>query len=90
MNTEFENVAVIGAGTMGAGIAQICAMAGSRVVMQDVNQEVLDRGMDRIRAFLGKGVEKGRVTEAEERSALGRIEAVLDLETATGGADLVI
>jgi 3-hydroxybutyryl-CoA dehydrogenase len=90
VNTEFENVAVIGAGTMGAGIAQICAMAGSRVVMQDVNQELVDRGMERIRAFLAKGVQKGRVTAVEERSALERVETELDLETATGGADLVI
>lgn len=90
MDTEFARVAVIGAGTMGAGIAQVCAMAGSDVVMQDVQQEFLDRGMERTRALLAKGIDKGRVTEAQRRSTLEHLETTTDLEGAVREADLAI
>lgn len=90
MDTEFARVAVIGAGTMGAGIAQVCAMAGSRVHMQDVQQEFLDRGMDRTRATLAKGIDKGKTTEAQRDSTLKNLETTTDLEAAVRDADLVI
>ena len=90
MATVFERVAVIGAGTMGAGIAQICAMAGSRVFMQDVEQRFVDRGMDRVRAFLAKGIDKGKVTESERDSALQLLAPILDLNQAVSEVDLVI
>ncbi len=75
---------------MGAGIAQICAMAGSQVFMQDVKQEFLDRGMESVRSFLAKGIDKGKVTESQRDSALQLLEPILDLEQAVGEADLVI
>ena len=59
---------------MGAGIAQICAMAGSQVFMQDVKQEFLDRGMESVRSFLAKGIDKGKVTESQRDSALQLLE----------------
>ncbi len=86
----FQNVTVIGAGTMGAGIAQVCAMAGSHVNLYDVSQEFLDRGVATIDRFLDKGVEKGRVTEDERTATKELIKPTLDLTFAGQGVDLVI
>ena len=87
---EFGAVTVIGAGTMGAGIAQVCAQAGSEVVLHDVEQAFLDRGLRAIEAFLDKGVAKGKVPAELRAATLGRIRAELDLAAAAAGADLVI
>ena len=86
---QFGRVAVLGAGTMGSGIAQVCAQAGSEVVLQDIEQGLLERGLEDIRSFLAKGVAKGKVTEEESTAALGRIRGTLDLADAVGPADLV-
>src|SRR6185295_3589646 len=89
-NPRFETVAVLGAGTMGAGIAQVCAQAGSRVTLQDVTAELAQKGLGRIREFLDKGVEKGKVS-AEQRSAtLLQITTATDRAAACRDADLVI
>ncbi len=89
-NVEFERVTVIGAGTMGAGIAQVCAQAGAAVTLNDVSQDFVDRGLGTIRKFLDKGVEKGKVTEADREATLSRVEPVLDVAAAVQSADLVI
>jgi len=86
----FPTVAVLGAGTMGAGIAQVCAQAGSRVVLQDITEEFVQKGLGRIRDFLQKGVDKGKVTEAQRGEVLGRITATTDRAAASRPADLVI
>lgn len=90
MTVQFETVAVLGAGTMGAGIAQVCAQAGSRVILRDINDEFLDRGWATITGFLDKGVAKGKVQEADAEAAKGRIERTTDLAQAVEGAQLVI
>ncbi len=90
MTTEFSRVSVLGAGTMGAGIAQVCASAGSDVVLQDITEEFAANGMSRIRAFLQKGVEKGKVTEAQRDATLARIATATDRVDACREADLVI
>ncbi|MBZ0152455.1 MAG: 3-hydroxyacyl-CoA dehydrogenase family protein [Planctomycetes bacterium] len=86
----FDTVAVLGAGTMGAGIAQVCAQAGSRVVLQDINEQFVQKGLARIRDFLQKGVDKGKVTAAQRDEVLARITTATDRAAACRGATLVI
>src|SRR5690606_13621032 len=83
-------VTVLGAGTMGSGIAQTCAAAGSGVCLFDIGQELIDRGRERIEAFLARGVEKGKIAAAEQLATLGRITTSTDLDAACADADLVI
>lgn len=87
---SFQTVAVFGAGTMGSGIAQICSQAGSQVRIYDIREDVVAAGMARIRAFLDKGVARGKMTAEEADRVFGRIAAQDDLATAVAGADLVI
>ena len=68
-----EHVLVVGAGQMGAGIAQIALTAGLRVTLVDVAKEAVDKGAGRIRSGLGKLREKGKLDEGAERAALGRL-----------------
>jgi 3-hydroxybutyryl-CoA dehydrogenase len=68
-----EHVLVVGAGQMGAGIAQIALTAGLRVTLVDVAKDAVDRGAGRIRSGLGKLREKGKLDEGAERAALGRL-----------------
>ena len=86
----FSNVAIVGAGTMGHGIAQVCAMAGMEVRMYDVTDAALQRGLDTVHANLDKGVDRGKVSEALRDAALMRLAGSTDLETTVDGADLVI
>jgi 3-hydroxybutyryl-CoA dehydrogenase len=86
----FETVSVFGAGTMGNGIAQICAQAGSRVFLFDVDGARTDAGLAAIRKSLDKGVEKGKVTAEARDGTLGRITTTTDLAVAAGEAELLI
>src|SRR5262245_66421358 len=86
----YATVAVVGAGTMGSGIAQVCAQAGSSVVLQDVTDEFVQKGLGRIRDFLQKGVDKGKVTVAQRDDVLSRITTTTDRAAACRGAGLVI
>ena len=83
-------VCVLGAGTMGHGIAQVAAMAGHDVTMRDVDGSILESGLASIRENLEGGIERGKVTEEERDRALGRIATTTDLAEAAGGADLVV
>jgi 3-hydroxybutyryl-CoA dehydrogenase len=87
---QFSQVAVLGAGTMGAGIAQVCAQAGSRVVLQDLTEPFVQKGLARIRDFLQKGVEKGKTTPEQRDLVLGRITTATDRAVAARSADLVV
>lgn len=84
-----KKLAVIGAGLMGSGIAQVSAQAGWDVVLRDVTDEALTRGTDGIRASYEKFVSKGKLAAAEAESALQRITATTELE-AVADADLVV
>jgi 3-hydroxybutyryl-CoA dehydrogenase len=84
-----KNVAVIGAGTMGNGIAHTAAASGFAVTLIDVGQEFLDRGMKTISANLQRGVDKGKMTAEEKEAVLGRIAASTNVDDAAG-ADIVI
>ena len=76
----FDKVAVVGAGTMGNGIVQVFAANGSKVTMVDLDQAALDRGMAAIEKNLGRVVNKGGMTEADAKAALGRITATTKMD----------
>ncbi|WP_440602839.1 3-hydroxybutyryl-CoA dehydrogenase [Bacillus sp. GB_SG_008] len=84
-----QSIVVIGSGQMGSGIAQVCAMAGYDVYMQDLKQEQLDRGMGIITKNLSRQVEKGRMSEEDKQATLNRLTATLTLDCVKE-ADLVI
>lgn len=82
-------LAVIGAGLMGSGIAQVAAQAGWEVVLRDVTDEALARGTDGIKASYDKFVSKGKLDAADAEAALGRITPTIDLDAAAD-ADVVV
>ena len=84
-----KKVLVIGAGTMGGGIAQLCAQQGLQAVISDISQELSDNAKARIAAGLGKRVEKGKITEEDKEDVLSRIATAGDLSPAVD-ADIVI
>ncbi|MDA1756637.1 3-hydroxybutyryl-CoA dehydrogenase [Bacillus cereus] len=84
-----QKIVVIGAGQMGSGIAQVCAMAGYDVKVQDLKQEQLDRGLAIITKNLARQVEKGRMKEEEKEATLNRLTVTLDLDCVKE-ADLII
>ncbi len=84
-----EIIAVLGAGTMGHGIAHAAAAAGYQVILRDTNKDALTRGISAIERNLAKGIERGKVTEAEREETLARIRGTLDLNEAAE-ADLFI
>ncbi|MFN6147682.1 MAG: 3-hydroxyacyl-CoA dehydrogenase family protein [Planctomycetota bacterium] len=86
----YSTVAVLGAGTMGAGIAQVCAQAGSKVLLQDLTDDFVQKGLGRIRDFLQKGVDKGKTTPEQRDAVLARIAVTTDRAAACRGADLVV
>jgi 3-hydroxybutyryl-CoA dehydrogenase len=84
-----EIIAVLGAGTMGHGIAQVAALAGYRVILRDVNRDALARAVQAIERNLVKGIERGKLTEDDRDQALQRIRGAVSLSE-TAGADLFI
>ncbi|HET8965033.1 MAG TPA: 3-hydroxybutyryl-CoA dehydrogenase [Candidatus Acidoferrum sp.] len=86
---EIKTVAVLGAGTMGNGIAHVFARAGYEVILRDVEQRYLDRAMETIGKNLEREVKKGTLTEAEKPSVLARFKPVTDM-TGIAAADFVV
>ncbi|MDW7650413.1 MAG: 3-hydroxybutyryl-CoA dehydrogenase [Bacillota bacterium] len=86
---EIKKIMVLGAGQMGGGIAQVCAQAGYQVVVRDIKDEFIERGMSVIEKNLSRNVEKGRMTEEEKAAVLGRFSTTLSLEDGKD-VDLVI
>jgi 3-hydroxybutyryl-CoA dehydrogenase len=85
-----QKAMVIGAGTMGHGIALVCARSGLSTTLVDISQDLLDKGLSKIREFLDKGVAKGK-TKPEERDAIvGRLCGSISVEDTAKTADLVI
>ena len=82
------DVGIIGAGTMGSGIAQVCAMAGHQVVMFDVNADALSKALKNIESNLDKGIARGKVSEEQKVATLKNITTSPNLEEVT--ADLII
>jgi 3-hydroxybutyryl-CoA dehydrogenase len=83
-------VAVLGAGTMGHGIAQVAAMAGHAVHLSDETEEIVTRGLGRVRQNLEDGVARGKVTPQVRDAALARLVSFADVSSAVKDADLII
>jgi 3-hydroxybutyryl-CoA dehydrogenase len=86
---EISRVGVVGLGTMGAGIAQVCVQAGLEVMGREVGEELGERARERIDYYLGRGVEKGRLSAEEKEAALARLRATTDLAD-LAGCELVV
>ncbi len=84
-----ETIAVIGAGTMGHGIAQVAAASGFRVLISDVDRESLARGVRAIEGNLAKGIQRGKLTEDDRDRTLQQIHGTTNLEECAA-ADLII
>jgi 3-hydroxybutyryl-CoA dehydrogenase len=86
MANKPEKIAVLGAGTMGAGIAQVAAQAGFPTLVYDVKQEFIDAGLDRVRSFLKGSRERGRLSAEQEQEILDRFSSSSTLEDCRGAA----
>ena len=86
---HIKTVAVLGAGTMGNGIAHVFARAGYKVILRDVEQRFLERGMDTIAKNLDREIKKGKLAEAEKGTVLGRLVPVTDM-SAVANADFLV
>ncbi|MFC6733077.1 MULTISPECIES: 3-hydroxyacyl-CoA dehydrogenase family protein [unclassified Haladaptatus] len=84
------HVTVLGAGTMGHGIAQVSAMAGHDVFLRDIDESVLSEGVSAIERNLQGGVERDKLTADEMDAARSRITTTTDLKEAAGDADLIV
>ena len=71
---------VIGAGQMGSGIAQVAAMSGLDVIMNDIKTEFVEKGLATITKLLDRGVEKGKISEDDKNTILGRIKTSVNLQ----------
>src|SRR5215208_609690 len=86
MEKKTDRFAILGAGTMGAGIAQVAAQAGFPTVLYDVKQEFVDTGMGRIKTFLAGSRERGKLSTEQEQEILGRFEPTTRLEDCQNSA----
>jgi len=88
MNLQNATIAILGSGTMGYGIAQVCASAGHRVQLFDVQASALERALKNIETLTAKAVEKGKLTAIDRLALLQRIQATTELQSIR--ADLII
>jgi 3-hydroxybutyryl-CoA dehydrogenase len=86
---QIKTVAVLGAGTMGNGIAHVFARSGYKVILRDVERRFLDRGMETIGKNLDREIKKGRIAEAERVTVFDRLQPVTDMD-AVATADFVV
>ena len=84
MSVDSLKIGVLGAGTMGAGIAQVAAQAGFDTLLYDVSQEFIDRGLGRIRAFLEGSRKRGKLSAEQEQQIFSRLRGTLKLEDCAG------
>ncbi|MED5371495.1 MAG: 3-hydroxyacyl-CoA dehydrogenase family protein [Myxococcota bacterium] len=87
---SFSTVTVIGAGTMGHGIAHVAALAGAQVRLYDLQQPALDKGLSAIQANMDKGVARGKLAAEDAQAGLARIQGFTDLAGACEGTELVV
>ena len=90
IDMEIGQVAVIGAGTMGAGIAQVCAQAGWQTYLFDAFPEGLEAGMARINSFWDKGISRGKTTAEQKIEWASNLYPTMDMVAAVKDADMVI
>ncbi|MCK4387598.1 MAG: 3-hydroxybutyryl-CoA dehydrogenase [Dehalococcoidia bacterium] len=86
---EIKKVGVVGCGFMGSGIVQVCAQSGYQVVVSETNDELLNKGIASIDYYLTRGVEKGRLSQQDKDSALGRIRGTTNIKD-FNDCDLII
>jgi enoyl-CoA hydratase/3-hydroxyacyl-CoA dehydrogenase len=87
---DIKKIAVMGAGDMGHGIAEVALLAGYKVALRDIEQRFVDKGLTRIKESLEKLVEKQRVTEDNKKAMVANIETFVDVDKAVKDADFVI
>lgn len=76
---KIDKVGVVGAGLMGSGIAEVCARAGYSVLVSEVNQQLLDKGLNAVNTSITKAAERGKITEADKNATLGRLRGTTNL-----------
>jgi 3-hydroxybutyryl-CoA dehydrogenase len=86
---DIETIGIVGAGQMGNGIAQVAAMSGLQVIMSDIKEEFVQRGLQNIIKLLSRNVEKGKMSGEEKEATLGRIKTTVDNKH-IGGCDFVV
>ena len=86
---EIKRVGVVGCGAMGAGITQVCAQSGYQVVVSEINDELLNKGLTAISNFLAKSVAKGKLSQQDKDSTLARIKSTTSSEDFSD-CDLII
>jgi 3-hydroxybutyryl-CoA dehydrogenase len=77
---EIKTIGVVGCGQMGSGIAEVSARAGYNVIVREVNDQLLSKGLNNIKSSLEKGVQRGKVSEAERDETLSRLKGTVKLE----------
>ncbi len=86
---QIQTVGVLGCGLMGSGIAQVAAAAGYRTIVREVDEELLENGLGRVRAFLDNGVAKGKLTAGSRDQTLDRLSGATDFK-ALAGCDIIV
>ena len=86
---EIKKVGVVGCGAMGAGIAQVCAQSGYQVVVSEINDQLLNKGLASLNSILSKNVEKGKISQQDKDAIVGRIKGTTDMKD-FGDCDLMI
>jgi 3-hydroxybutyryl-CoA dehydrogenase len=89
MSNTTERIGVLGAGTMGAGIAQVAAQAGFETFLYDISQEFIDKGLGRIRGFLQGSRERGKITAEQEKQILDRLHSTTKLDSLEGSSLII-
>ena len=89
MSDKQDEIGVLGAGTMGAGIAQVAAQAGFVTLLYDISQEFIDKGLGRIRSFLQGSRERGKITREEEKEIIERLRGTTKLESFEGSSLII-
>ena len=87
---EFNKVLIIGAGQMGSGIAQVMAQSGLTVIIRDIKDEFVQKGIASIEKNINRSIEKGKMTEQEKAATMGRISGIVELNAETCDVDLVL
>jgi 3-hydroxybutyryl-CoA dehydrogenase len=88
--SEMQKIAVIGAGTMGSGIAQVAVEAGYQVNLRDIKDEFVAKGIGTIKGFIGKKLDKGKIDKEQHDAILARLKGTTDMREALDGVELVV
>jgi len=86
---EIKNVGIVGCGIMGSGITQVCAQSGYQVIVSEINNELLNKGLASIDSFLSKSIERGKITEKDKQVTIARIKGTTNMKD-FNECDLVI